>query len=247
MNCWMCGDFANSAEHRIKKSDLVRAFGRGPYVHDKQLVLLRDGKKIPVLGPKASVVKYPPSLCRQCNTTTSQPFDRAYDQFIDWMLSNERSVLKRRYIDFEEIFDSDWQSKQLNLYKYFAKGFGCRLIAAGYMPPDDVVELMSLDRFDTGLRVSFSVLEGLLMLEKCDQKAFVGNRDLLAIPSKENSKEYCQFVCGENVSWLTTWCSYNMEMDGPYGSPWIADKRYVYLGTEFLLDDVNEEEPLAPQ
>ena len=56
--CWICGAEADSAEHRLKKSDLVRAHGKGPYIDSSALSHIRNGKETLIQGPGSKHVKY---------------------------------------------------------------------------------------------------------------------------------------------------------------------------------------------
>jgi hypothetical protein len=102
-------------------------------------------------GPDSKSLKYAPSLCHRCNTTVSQPFDVAYDTLAGWLDDNEDTVLRHRLIDFEDVFGPGFAMSQLNLYKYFAKSFGCRLVDAGQTVPREVVRLLGQSTFRTGL------------------------------------------------------------------------------------------------
>ena len=117
----MCGTAeANSAEHRLKKSDIERAYGRGSYQRDAAPVHVRNGiiSKKYIQGSDSDILKYEKIICRRCNDTISQPFDRAYDAFIAWLLKNEFDILKYHFINFAEAFGSDFETSQRNLYKY---------------------------------------------------------------------------------------------------------------------------------
>jgi hypothetical protein len=98
--CWICSAPADSGEHRMKKSDMVRAYGKGPYRGGAAPVHVFDGVQTAIQGPRSNTLKYEPSLCHNCNTTRTQTFDRAYDQFISWVLTNEDVVLTKRFINF---------------------------------------------------------------------------------------------------------------------------------------------------
>lgn len=236
--CWICGAEADSAEHRLKKSDLVRVHGRGPYKGPTALSHVRGGKETLVQGPGSWIVKYSPSLCQHCNSTRTQPFDRAYDQFIDWIMkNNEGIVLHRRFIDFAEIYGSDWESRQLYLYKYFSKSFGCRLVDAGANVPADVVELIGKDRFRTGLRLTVAVNEDILLMSSKDRDGFIGKGDLLSWASPHTQEVADGFTWNEHVSWLTICYWYNRFPDGSCGSTWVADSQFLYLGIIAPLDD----------
>jgi len=236
--CWICGAEADSAEHRLKKSDLVRAHGCGPYKGPTALSHVRSGKETLVQGPRSKTVKYSPSLCQHCNSTRTQPFDRAYDQFIDWIMQgNEGIVLHRRFIDFAEIYGSDWESKQFDLYKYFAKSFGCRLVDAGADIPMDVVELIGKDKFHTALRLTVAVNEDILLMPSKYRDGFIGKGDLLAWAPPQAPDVADGFTWNEHVSWLTICYCYNRFPDGSYGSTWVADSQFLYLGSFAPLDD----------
>jgi hypothetical protein len=95
--CWICGDIASSKEHRLKKADIVRAYGRGPYRGGSAPVHVREGKQFTIQGPDANTLNYKPSLCHKCNTTTTQRFDQAYDIIILWLFENVNTVLWVRF------------------------------------------------------------------------------------------------------------------------------------------------------
>jgi 5-methylcytosine-specific restriction endonuclease McrA len=141
-SCWICGAPADSAEHRIKKAELVRVYGRGPYRGDAAPIHVRGNVETPIQGPGSSAVKYAPSLCQHCNTTRTQPYDRAYDHFISWVVANESAVLHKRMIDFAEVYGASFEEAQRNLFKYFVKNLGCRLVDTGELVPPDLVELL---------------------------------------------------------------------------------------------------------
>lgn len=157
--CWICKKTADSAEHRIKKSDLVTLHGSGPYKGENTLLMLRGDQKIPIQGPNSKVVKYKKILCANCNNNFSQPFDKAYELFVEYILNNENLIVKRRFVDFRDVYGDEFEVGQCNLYKYFVKSFGCRLANDDHPVPEDLPVLLSKRRFRTRLRITFSVDE----------------------------------------------------------------------------------------
>lgn len=243
--CWICGDKADSAEHRLKKSDLVRAHGRGPYMGPSALSHVRGGKEAHIQGPESKHLKYSPSLCQYCNNTRTQPFDRAYEHFIAWVLNHhEDLVLRKRFIDLSEVYGCRWESQQRDLYKYFTKSFGCRLVDAEIPVPADVVDLIGQERFRTRLRLSFAVNEDILLLPQKDRNGFIGKGVLLGWALPETPDVCDEFIWDENVSWLTTCYWYNRVPEGPLGSTWIADSQFLYFGSFAPLDDNSRHELL---
>lgn len=234
--CWICGAKADSAEHRIKRADLVRAFGRGPYQGPSVIGHYSEGRETQVQGPKSRVVKYAPSLCKACNTTGTQPFDRAYDTFIDYVMDAETETLRTRRINFERVFGNCWESGQLNLYKYFAKSFGCRLVHAAAEVPSDVVDLLGRSRFQTKLLLTMAVNEDTLLMPSQDRDGFLGMGELVAWASNESPTTITGYTWNEYVSWLTICYWHGYEPDGEYGSTWVADRQHIYLGSFAPLD-----------
>lgn len=229
--CWICGKHADSSEHRVKKSDLLRHFGRGSYRGNSAVAHVTQGEISPVQGPNSDLLKYKASLCKHCNNTFTQPFDRAYDTFVRWVENNEDSVLFRRFIDFHDVYGSDFELSQRNLYKYFTKSFGCRLVYAGVEVPPDMVELLKLDSFRTCLRISFAVNEDIRLMPITDRKSFFGKGGLCQMISKSDPSVINGYYWDEHFSWFTICYFYNIEPDGNLGSSWIANSRHIYLGS----------------
>ncbi len=238
LTCWMCGAEANSSEHRLKKSDIVRAYGRGPYNGDYRPLHVRTGKLTAIQGPNSRTIKYDANLCHICNTTSSQPYDVSYDLFIEWVFRNESLVLRRRFVNFDEVFGPDFPLHQLNLYKYFAKSFGCRLIDAGQAVPEDVRDLFGKEQFQTALRITFSVNEDVLAMPASDRDGFIGKSDLTAMVQRNDPTQIDGFIFNEHVSWFTTHYWYAFAPDGNLGAAWVADSQHIYLGSH---------EPLSPE
>lgn len=229
--CWICGAAANSREHRLKKSDIVRAYGRGPYLDDDGPLHYRSDVQTLLQGPNSSVVKYAPIMCHTCNTALSQPFDNAYDLFISWVLDNEEIVLGKRFVNFENVFGVTFEEDQRNLFKYFAKSFGCRVVEAGRAVPNDVVELLLKSHFQTGLRITFSVNEDILLLPKTDRNSFIGKADFGVMVSKKNPSEVTGYIWREHVSWFNVNYWYLAQPEGDLGSIWMANSQHIYLGS----------------
>jgi len=229
--CWICGAEADSAEHRIKKSDLVRAYGRGPYRGDTAPLHFHGNNQSVVQGSNARTAKYDRSLCHRCNTTFTQPFDQAYNLFMEWIMANERQVLQKRFVNFVDVYGEQFEVCQRNLYKYFAKSFGCRLVDAGYEVPTDVIELLRLTYFQTALLITLAVNEDILILPSVDRDGFIGKGDLCALAERSDPTRVTGYTWNEHISWFTVCYWYGCPPDGDFWSTWIANSQHVYLGS----------------
>lgn len=241
--CWICGSAANSSEHRLKKSDLVRAYGRGPYKGDSRPLHISNGKQSEVQGPNSRVVKYDSILCDKCNTTKTQPYDFAYEQLIKWLFQNEDKILRQREIDFMDVYGSDFELKQLDLFKYFAKSIGCRIADAGESVPIDLRAIFKNESPQTKLQITFSVNEDILSMPQNHRDGFIGKGDLMAMKKRTDPSQITGFYFNEHVSWFTIYYWHGMTPEEGAGSVWVANSRKVALGSHYanLTPDQREE------
>jgi 5-methylcytosine-specific restriction endonuclease McrA len=229
--CWICGSIADSAEHRLKKADLVRAYGKGPYDGPSAPVHVVSGEQRSPQGPGSRILKYRKSLCARCNSAKTQPFDRAYDQLIDWLNQHEQDVLQKRQIDFAEVYGDGFAESQRSLFKYFVKSFGCRLFDAGQQVPPDLVELLALEQFRTKLSLTLCVNEDVLLLPKSTRWGYLAKGDLMVHSSRSNPTAPPGFTWHEAIAWFRVNYWYGQLPQGGTGSTWVADAQYVYLGS----------------
>jgi hypothetical protein len=135
-------------------------------------------------------------------------------------------------INFFEIYDEGFEVQQANLYKFFAKSFGCKLADAGVSVPEDVRDLLLKEYFKTGLRITIAVSEDNLKLpDELQVSLYKG--DLFKIPRGE----FEVYIWNENCRWLKIFYWYNHFPLGELGFPWVADSQFVYLGSYSPLED----------
>jgi hypothetical protein len=161
--CWICGDPANSDEHKHKRSDLVARYGRNWTPEQQPFVIRGDGSArwTRIQGPNDRKNLYEKYLCRPCNNARTKPFDQAYQEFSDWILATGTTLHSKEAIDFAEIYGSAYTEKSLNLLSYFAKSLGCRIVDAGTDPPEALRRILTdVNRNDTKpLMVTFGINE----------------------------------------------------------------------------------------
>jgi hypothetical protein len=105
-----------------KASDLRREFSAEEY-QAGDIILSRSGEPVDLRGPNAQVAKFGNNLCARCNNERSQPFDRAYDRFIEWFLANEVAVEDSGLIPLNDVFE-DWEEGSTLVISYYAKSRG---------------------------------------------------------------------------------------------------------------------------
>ncbi len=145
-------------------------------------------------------------------------------------LKTKKKVIRRRIIIFFHIYGEGFADSQRNLYKYFAKSLGCKLIDENIAVPKDIQELMFLENFQTGLRITFAVNEDMLSLPKKDRIG-LSKGGLFSIPHDEDT---WTFIWHETFEWLNVFYWYNYNVEQELGFPWVADSQYLHLGTYSL-------------
>lgn len=228
--CWICGAPADSREHKIKRSDLVRAFGQNGF-REEGGVLHFIGGQLPskLQGPDSKRIKYPPVLCGTCNSSRSQPWDRAYDTFIGWVFDNERQVAGCRHINLVDVFgEAEVVPSCLCLYKYFVKAFGCRLATAGFDVPAHLVASLAQSDFFTRLHLTFAVNTTVLAHPEALRDLHVLG-GLVRLDSRSlGQMERYSFQM--HVRWLCIGFYFDVESTLAVGTPWACDSPFISLG-----------------
>lgn len=133
--CWWCGGAADSREHKWKKSEIKAMYGPAGSESYPLLWIDDAGNAKPIQGPDSDVMKFEKSLCQNCNNARSQKFDRAYDQWIEYVRANYEQIIESRIIDLRDVVNGTGSEFRLDLARYFAKHIGCRVAdKAGKVP-----------------------------------------------------------------------------------------------------------------
>lgn len=230
-SCWICGKPADSGEHRIKQSDMRILFG----VNIKnELLLFTDENKVSPLQSYNSRFLKSKVLCKICNSTKTQPYDMAYEKFIQYVTQNKKEIIYKRFIDFSRVYGDTWEREQVNLYKYFVKSFGTRLVHYNKPIPADMIGLFDKKIFQTALRITFAVNENILKM--CIDKNIqggIGNGSIQVNQSYiDGSNDILYYLYCEHYDWLDIYY-YNHSSDGALGSTWVADNQFIYLGCSY--------------
>ncbi len=129
--CWWCAGVADSREHRHKASVLRRMWS------DEGLYLGRDGEDLYNLRSwRSDAVKFSKVLCQRCNNVRSQPFDKAYDVYAEFLQSTAGRLPRGESIDWRQIYGADWQESARLLGCYAVKNFACWIAENGFAPSD---------------------------------------------------------------------------------------------------------------
>ena len=129
--CWWCGQAADSGEHKYKRTDIVRGFGKGPWRGQSAVVRIVDGMEKDLQSPGSRGLKFAKVLCGDCNSARSQEFDRAYEAFSNYVMSEQEHILSNNGFRWSRVFGSQWRSGRNLVTAYWVKHIGCRLAEGG--------------------------------------------------------------------------------------------------------------------
>lgn len=130
--CWWCGGVADSREHKFKRRDLDLAIGKGSW-QGRLAAHRRPGEEAFNYpnSSRSNSLKFQPVLCSNCNSERSQPIDRAYDRFADYVRSNGWALYRTQRLDWGRVFNHDWELGRDNVTRYWVKHIACRLAELG--------------------------------------------------------------------------------------------------------------------
>jgi len=228
--CWICGDVADTGEHKIKKSILKNLYNED--FMNGNMLHLKDKKITKLQGVNSNKVKYLNTLCKNCNNTFTQPFDRAFDTFVNYIQKNRSNIEKTRYINFEDVYGDDFGRKQTNLFKYCTKILGCDLYEHKFNVPNDLIQLLNKEYFETALKITFSINEKMLVPCSLVEIGYGIGSLTTSIENLKTRKEVNTWYQFEiTLGYISIHIFYNSYSDIGLGSEWIANKQYVYLGS----------------
>ena len=148
--CWWCGSYKNlSGEHKIKRTDIEKSLKEidGDLIHRTRKIQSSNSK----------FLKFEKVLCAHCNNSKSQPFDKAYDIFIDYVLSNHDKVMGNESIDFSLIFPKNTIENKLNVLRYFTKHFCTRLAKNNFAIDESIIDFMNGGTKINALLIHFEI------------------------------------------------------------------------------------------
>ncbi len=150
--CWWCGAPATTSEHKYKRTDLQRMMRDGEHLiwggDPQRPYSIKSVRKDPA-------VRFVKSLCEPCNTARSQPFDRAYDVYSNYIREHLDSLWHEDGMDMVAIYGEDWQMQQAYLARYFIKHFGCKLVEDGLTPPEQMADFLNGEATMPNVQLAF--------------------------------------------------------------------------------------------
>lgn len=215
----MCGEQADTGEHKIKKYLLNKEYRQ--YFLDKGMLHFKNGSWTKIQGSNSKKLKYQNTLCATCNNSKTKKYDLAYDKFVDYVLANKTIIAEKQTIDLTEIYKDNYQEKW-NLFKYFVKIFGCDLVDSKCIVPLDLVELLNNKETNIKFYICFSVFY--------DGIGATGIGELLTNDSK-TTFSFSSYFGNLNINYYYGWLP-----EEQIGNNWQPENNLIKLNTISFVD-----------
>ncbi len=135
MNCWICGNNANTGEHKTKASDLRALYSA--VSQQKPLSLHPDQRRNQKVGSiKSSKFKFDSLICSYCNNARTARNDRAWEQLSKFLREKNPAFKEGDVISLQQVFPGAISESMLDVHLFFVKLFGCAIME--YRVPVDI-------------------------------------------------------------------------------------------------------------
>lgn len=227
--CWWCGRDADSGEHKYKGTDLVRAFGSGPWRNHAAVVQVVGERQRDLQSPGAQRLKFSKVLCGECNSARSQRFDLAYERFSNYVISNQEVIWSDGGFRWSHIFPDNWKSGRSLVTAYWLKHIGCRLAEGGVKVDQRIIRLLDNPKGikRAPLHLELQIRDDLVELTKHSlshgerfESLWIG--DLMCLYSRSRGTIH-QATCHWGLSWLRLVYQYDLDYSRGTTNFW-ADK-----------------------
>lgn len=218
--CWICGDPATTGEHQSKKTDVTGMFGKASFIGVSKMDF-DSGKKSIIQGANSKALKYRDNLCAKCNNERTQPYDRAYEQFVDYVRGNCRQLRKTLAVNTNLVFGKDRAKlQQQYLFRYFIKAFGCQLHDKCLSVPQDLKDALRGNNHGRNFRISI-----------CIDRAYQSY--LAGYPLEGDQDERgnpVDYFWAQHNGWFTVVYAYNRPISPEFGEEWFGKTKRFRIG-----------------
>jgi len=143
--CWWCGDVATSAEHRFKRTTLKRIATSSNGTITPQNVFKKSSDYHAPLKSidKGAQIRWPANLCGKCNNATSQPYDKAYEAFEQYVVGHHDEISRKSRLRWSDVYGKEYREQSKDLARYFAKQLGCMLATQRLQVPGEMIDFLN--------------------------------------------------------------------------------------------------------
>lgn len=202
MLCWICNkNEANSGEHKFKSSLIRDMHGRQ---FSEEIVFSSNSEEQKIYGINSKIVKFPKIIYEYCNNTLTSRYDKAFDKLIRWSNANYRELRSNQFIDFEQVYGSEWVEQKKDLLKYIAKHAGCKIVTGpNNFDIKNISNLIYNDTETDTFQIKFILKEGFKYLDLVNEDGLKYISNTHNICSKNRDNQFIYFAGTTTYNWLS--------------------------------------------
>jgi len=124
MNCWICGNVADSREHRIKASDIALHIGS---VSPENPLFMRGNNFIQkrIHSKRSRLFQYKKTICSDCNSNRTQRYDKSWETLSKYFYEKDSYLKRVNRWSPARVFRGCSVRKMKEVQLFFIKNFGC--------------------------------------------------------------------------------------------------------------------------
>ena len=157
--CWWCGSSDLTSEHKVKKTDIEMLYGKTYRKGNRisHIKYLTESRRKDIQSSTSKRLKFSKNLCKECNGSRSQKFDKSYERFMKYLFENRVEVMAIRKIDLEQVFGNRWKEHFQNVKRYIGKHVGCRMAENGLLPSSGLIWYLNGGNYNMDLKIVFQL------------------------------------------------------------------------------------------
>lgn len=223
--CWICGNCANSNEHKFKASTIKKMFGKQ---FAFPIIFKTDNKERELQGPNSKLLKFNRNICVTCNNDLTQKHDQAFDKLISKIINQHEYIENDSPYKVSNFYNENWKGNYENLFKYFAKIIGCRLSENGFSDRTKNLSLFIRGEIEnTFISLTFESKQGTkLLLDATRTDEFF---------QTISNGESCQFITEDYNEFFHGWTSVDwFTIHWVYSVNKTFDKKKIYSANNYV-------------
>ncbi|AKH37292.1 MULTISPECIES: hypothetical protein [Nitrosomonas] len=201
MNCWICGDPAETGEHMIKASDLRYLFGHTT----TKTPIYRRINTCPhelIQGVSSPKLKFRTRLCAHCNNARTQLYDKSWETFVSYLRNRSNPIQPGEVIRPVHAFQNGLRRGLLGIHLYFVKLTGCLILDAEVpIETESLANAILKSAAHPNIYLSFLAIKG----RRFQNRAFVTPIQTMTVNGGLVSAQWFYFVgrIGVHITYAT--------------------------------------------
>lgn len=194
--CWICGNLADSREHKVKRSHLKVVFG--DFTEENKVHYRSAQEKLFIHRLDHFLVLFQKVICQDCNNRRTQESDKAWERLVKYFHTQCWEAKKGDFLKLRQPFPNKTAVTMLKVHLYFVKLLGCAIAEQGIpIPLQSFSDAIMNGEPHSSIYLTFSVVADV------DIKKLTGVTEIL-YDNNGASWTYCALPISVNITYDPT-------------------------------------------